>query len=86
MLLALIQTTQNQLQTNSLAKLLKFKLNAKVIIQDIQYRLINGQTENIKHIELVQGSFHKVYVKFSDEQAGLKAMSENRQKNLLGSY
>ena len=35
---------------------------------------INGQAENVKHIEFVQGSIHKVYVKFSDEQAGLRAM------------
>ena len=41
---------------------------------DIQDRLINGQTGNISHIELAQGSACKIYVKFSDEQAGLKAM------------
>ena len=41
---------------------------------DIQDRLINGQTRNAKHTKFVQGSIHKVYVKFSDEQAGVKAM------------
>ena len=41
---------------------------------DIQDRLINGRTENISHTEFPQGSVGKVYVKFSDKQAGLKAM------------
>ena len=41
---------------------------------DIQDRLINGQTEIIRHIEFAQGSVCKVYIKFSDEQAGSKAM------------
>ena len=41
---------------------------------DIQDRLINGQTGNISHTEFAQDSVRKVYVKFSDEQAGLKAM------------
>ena len=41
---------------------------------DIQDYLINGCTGNISHIEFTQGSVWKVYVKFSDEQAGLKAM------------
>ena len=35
---------------------------------DIQDRLI------IRHIEFAEGTVHKVYVKFSDEPAGLKAM------------
>ena len=41
---------------------------------DIQNRLINGQTGNISHIEFAQGSIRKAYVKYSDEQAGLKAI------------
>ena len=44
------------------------------VIVDIQDRLINGQTGNIEHIEFVQGNVHKVYVKFSDKQAGTRAM------------
>ena len=36
--------------------------------------LINGQTENISHIEFDQGSVWKVYVKFSDEKSRLKAI------------
>ena len=39
---------------------------------DIQDRLINGQTGIIRHIEFAQGSACKVYIKFSDEQAGSK--------------
>ena len=41
---------------------------------DMQDRLINGQTGNIRHIEFAQGSVWKVYINFFDEQAGLKAM------------
>ena len=41
---------------------------------DTQDRLINGQTGNISYIEFARGSVKKVYIKFSDEQAGLKAM------------
>ena len=41
---------------------------------DIQDRLINGQIENISYIEFAQGSVPKVYVTFSDEQGGVKAM------------
>ena len=70
--LALRQAAQNQKQTNtgSLEKLLKLRIGAKVMLTiniDIQDRLINGQTGNIRHIEFAQGSIRKVYVKFSDE-------------------
>ena len=41
---------------------------------EIQDRQINGQTEKIKHTEFVQGSIHKVYVKFFDGQARLIAV------------
>ena len=41
---------------------------------DIQDRLTNAQTGNINYLEFAQGSVQKVYVKFSGEQAGLKAM------------
>ena len=44
---------------------------------DIQDCLINDQTGNISHIEFSQRSVRKVYVKFSDEQAGLKAMKSS---------
>ena len=57
--------------------MLKLKIGAKVMLTvniGIQDRLINGQTGNIRHIEFAEGTVHKVYVKFSDEQAGLKAM------------
>ena len=41
---------------------------------DIKNHLINGQKDFITHIEFAQGSVHKVCLKFSDEQAGSKAM------------
>ena len=34
---------------------------------EVQHRLINGQTGNVRHIEFAQGCVDKVYVKFSDE-------------------
>ena len=41
---------------------------------DLQGCLNNRQTGIIRHIEFAQGNASKVYVKFSDEQAGSKAM------------
>ena len=41
---------------------------------DIQDPLINGYTGIIRHFEFSQGSVCTVYVKFSDEQVGPKAM------------
>ena len=35
---------------------------------------MNGQTEMIRHTEFAQGSAYEVYIKFSDEQAGSKAI------------
>ena len=46
-------------------------LTVHIYIQD---RLINGQTGIIRHIEFAEGSARKVYITFSDEQAGSKAM------------
>ena len=51
--------------------MLKLKIGAKVMLAvtvDKQDRPVNGQTENIEHIEFVQGTVRKVYVNFSDEQ------------------
>ena len=57
--LELIQAAQNQKQTKTggLAKLLKLKAGAKVILTvniDIQDRLNNGQIGIIRHIEFAQ--------------------------------
>ena len=41
---------------------------------EIQDRLINDQKINIRHAELAQGNFTKVYVKFFHEKASLNAM------------
>ena len=75
----MIEAAQNQKQTNTggLAKSLELKIGAKVMLAvnvDTQDRLINGQTGNIEHTEFVQVTVHKVYVKFPDKQAGIRAM------------
>ena len=77
--LIMIEAAQNQKKTNTadLGKFIKFKIGAKVMFTvnvDIQDRLINDQTGNVEHIEFVQGTVCEVYVRFSDEQAGTKAM------------
>ena len=76
--LILIQGPQNQKQTiTGLANFFKVKIGAKVMLKvsiDIKDRLISGQTGFIGHVEYAQGIVFKVYVKFSDEKAGLKAM------------
>ena len=41
---------------------------------DIQNRLINSKKGNISKIKFAQASVPKVYAKFCDEQAGLKAI------------
>ena len=74
--LALIQSSRDQKQTSTggLAKLLKLKIAAKLILTvniDIQDLLT---AENIRHIEITQCSVPKVYVKFSDKQIGSRAM------------
>ena len=76
-LLVLILASQNQTNSGGLAKLLKLKIGPKIMSTvdiGIQDRLINGQIVNIRYIEFAQGSAHKVYVKFFDEQACLKAI------------
>ena len=51
---------------------------------DTQDCLINGQTRVIRHIEFAEVSARKVYTKFSNEQAGSKAIRSSylgRQKS-----
>ena len=77
--LPLIEGAKNQKQTNTggLAKLLKLKIGAKVILTvniDIKGRLINGQTGIFRHIEFAQGRALKLYIKPSVKQAGSKTM------------
>ena len=86
--LPMILAAQNQKPTNT-GGLAKLKIGAKVMLTvnvDIQDCLINGKTGNVKYIEFVQGSIHKVYVKFSDEQAGLRATRSSKQTKFLGCY
>ena len=57
--------------------MLKLNIGANVRLTvniDMQDRLLNGQTAVIKQIEFAESSACKVYIKFSDEQAGLNAM------------
>ena len=61
-----MQAAQNQKQTNTagLAKFLKLKIGAKVILTvniDIHDYLINDQTTIIRHIEFTLGSVCNVY-------------------------
>ena len=47
---------------------------------DIQDRLTNGQTGNISHnVWSAQCCVRKVYIKFPNEQNGLKAMKSSYQ-------
>ena len=76
-LLVLILASQNQTNRGGLVRLLKLKIGPKIMSTvdiGIQDRLINGQIVNIRYTEFAQGSAHKVYVKFFDEQACLKAI------------
>ena len=78
-LLALFQASQNLKKTNTggLAKLLKLKTGAKVMLKVnivTQDCVINYQTGIFIHIEFAQGSARKVYLNFSYEQAGSKAI------------
>ena len=64
--LTLTQAAQNQKQINTggLAKFLKLKTDAKVMLTiniDIQNRLINGHTGILRHIEFAQGTASKVF-------------------------
>ena len=87
--LTTIQAAQNQKQANTggLAKLLKFKIGVKIMLTvnvDKQDRPINDQQE----ILYILSNVCKIYVRFSDEQAGLKAMRKlylGRQ-TFLGCY
>ena len=77
--LEMILAAQNQKQINlrGLVKLLKLKIGATVMLTvnvDMQDCIVHGLTGNVKHIEFVQSSIHKVHLKFSDEQAGSRAM------------
>ena len=53
---------------------------AKVMLtvnMDIKDHLIISQTGYVRHIKFAQGSVGKIKVKFSDKQAGLKAMKSS---------
>ena len=73
----LVAQNQKQINTGGLVKLLKLKIGARVMLTvnvDMQDCLVHGLTGNVKHIESVQSSIHKVHLKFYDEQACSRAM------------
>ena len=60
--------SKSKANQQSLAKLLKLKVDAKVVLRidlDVQDCLINVQTGNNRHTEFAQGSGRKEYVKLS---------------------
>ena len=73
----MIQAAHNQKQINTggLAKLLQLKIGVKVIFTvniDIQDWLINGEVGKVVHISAFNNIVQKIYVKFSDQEAGLQ--------------
>ena len=78
----LIELAQNrkQTETGGLANKLTLKMGAKVMLTvniDISDKLINGQMGLVKNISIKNGRQSKIYVKFFDEEAGLKKMSSD---------
>ena len=72
---------RKQTETGGLASTLKLKLGAKVMLTvniDISDKLINGQIGIVKNISFINGRESKFFVKFFDEEAGLKKMSSDR--------
>ena len=45
--------------------------------RDIQDHLSNGKTGNIGHVEFARDSVYKLYIKFSNQHAGLKALKSS---------
>ena len=69
---------RNQSETGGLAGILKIKINARVTLTvniDLQDRLVNGQLETVMHIEWNSQGISKIYLKFDDTRAGVKAMN-----------
>ena len=91
-----IQAALNQKQTDrvGLVKLLKSKIGNKDMLTVNSYTvsqiinlLINDETRNIRPKEFFQCKVHKIYLKFSDEQAALKAIrSSCFGRQILGSF
>ena len=69
---------QSQSQTSGLAKVLKLKVDARVMLTvnvDIADRLINGQIGAVKFIYRNNNKNEKIYVKFDDAEAGRKRIN-----------
>ena len=69
---------QNQSETGGLAGFLKIKINARDMLTvniDLQYRLVNGQLGTIIDITGNSQGISKIYLKFDDTRAGVKAFN-----------
>ena len=69
---------RKQSETGGLARVLKLKVGAKVMITsniDIDDRLINGQIGMVTNIIAGNGAVSKIYIKFEDPIAGLNKKS-----------
>ncbi|XP_057310034.1 uncharacterized protein LOC130648031 [Hydractinia symbiolongicarpus] len=72
---------RNQSETGGLTKVLKIKINARVMLTvniDIADRLINGQIGTVKHVTTDSNkNVLKIYLHLDDSNAGLTAMSKD---------
>ena len=69
---------RNQNETGGLAGILKIKMNARVMLIvniDLQERIVNGQLGTVMHIASNLQGISKIYLKFDDTRAGVKAMN-----------
>ena len=69
-----------QSATGGLAKTLKLKIGAKVMLTintDIQDRLINGQIGLVKHFEIINNDVATIFIKFDDANAGRNLILTN---------
>ena len=78
---------RKQSDTGGLARILKLKVGAKIMITtniDIEDRLINGQIGTVYNITVQNGIVKKVYIDFSDPMAGLRKKSTDPYGRIHG--
>ena len=71
---------RKQSETGGLARILKLKIGAKVMLTsniDIEDRLINGQIGTIYNIITQDSGVTKIFIEFQDPMAGLKKKANN---------
>ena len=72
--------SRTQMSTGGLARELKVKVNARVMLTsnvDISDELTNGQIGTVFSVKVVNGKVSKVYVKFDDETTGINKMKSD---------